>query len=208
MSKYNNFNTKENPLNIKDVLVEGEEIIWEGKPKKNVYILNQIAVMFPFAFIWLLVDGGIIAMMIASGEIKEMLWFVIPFFAIHLMPVWIWLSNLLTANKKWKNTVYALTNKRIIMSSGFIGVNYQTIFYKDIKKVNLNVGLMDKLFKVGDLYFATDDGRTAFLDIEDCYELYPKIQKVVLDIQTDIEFPNNLRPKENDGYNTKYNGKI
>lgn len=208
MSKYNNFNTKENPLNIKDVLVEGEEIIWEGKPKKNVYILNQIAVMFPFAFIWLLVDGGIIAMMIASGEIKEMLWFVIPFFAIHLMPVWIWLSNLLTANKKWKNTVYALTNKRIIMSSGFIGVNYQTIFYKDIKKVNLNVGLMDKLFKVGDLYFATADGRTAFLDIEDCYELYPKIQKVVLDIQTDIEFPNNLRPKENDGYNTKYNGKI
>ena len=122
MSKYNNFNTKENPLNIKDVLVEGEEIIWEGKPKKNVYILNQIAVMFPFAFIWLLVDGGIIAMMIASGEIKEMLWFVIPFFAIHLMPVWIWLSNLLTANKKWKNTVYALTNKRIIMSSGFIGL--------------------------------------------------------------------------------------
>lgn len=208
MSKYDNVNTKENQLNIKDVLVEGEEIIWEGKPKKNVYILNQMAFMFPFAFIWLLVDGGILAMIFSSGVTKELLLFVVPFFAIHLMPVWIWLSNALTANKKWKNTVYALTNKRIIISSGFIGVDYQTIFYKDIKKVNLNVGLMDKIFKVGDLHFATADGRTAFLDIADCYELYPKIQKVVLDIQTDIEFPNNLRPKENDGYNTKYNGKI
>ena len=105
----------------------------------------------------------------------------------------------------FNTNLVALTNKRIIMSSGFIGIDYQTIFYKDIKKVNLNVGFMDKIFKVGDLYFYTAEGRNAFLDIGDCYELYPKIQKVVLDIQTDIEFPNNLRPNENDGYNTKYN---
>ena len=29
-----------------------------------------------------------------------------------------------------------------------------------------------------------------------------------MDIQTDIEFPNNLRPENNDGYNTKYNCKM
>lgn len=208
MSKYENINIQNKELNINDVLVEGEEIIWEGKPKKNVYIFNQIATMLPFALIWLLFDSVFIIAMFTTDMPKEVLWFVIPFFAIHLMPVWVWLSNALTANKKWKNTIYALTNKRIIISSGFIGVDYQTIFYKDIKNVNLNVGVIDKFFKVGDLHFNTGKGRAAFLDIADCYELYPKIQKVVLDIQTDIEYPNNLRPNENDGYNTKYTRKF
>lgn len=29
-----------------------------------------------------------------------------------------------------------------------------------------------------------------------------------MDIQTDIEYPNNLRPSENNGYKTEYKGKI
>ena len=46
----------------------------------------------------------------------------------------------------------------------------------------------------------------AFLDIENPQEIYSRLQKIVLDIQTDIEFPNALRPDENPGYNTKYKG--
>lgn len=75
---------------------------------------------------------------------------------------------------------------------------------------------------VGDIYFDTTSSSIgiptnnpssqgnpqAFLDIENAYELYPKLQKVVLDIQTDIEYPNDLRPKENKGYRTKYTGKF
>ena len=45
------------------------------------------------------------------------------------MPVWIWLSNGLTAKKNWENTEYYVTDKRIIIESGFIGMNYQTIYY-------------------------------------------------------------------------------
>lgn len=134
-----------------------------------------------------------------------MLWFIIPFFALHLMPVWIWLSNVLTAKKNWENTEYYVTDKRIIIESGFIGMNYQTIYYKDIKNVYLRIGVIDKLLKVGDIYFDINQNRTQFfLDLENPYELYTKLQKIVLDIQTDIEFPNNLRPNENNGYNTKY----
>ena len=44
------------------------------------------------------------------------------------------------------------------------------------------------------------------LDIENPYEIYPKLQKIVLDIQADIEFPNAYRPSENPGYNTEYRG--
>ena len=206
MSKYEKNSTK--PVEIKDIIVEGEKILWSGKPKKSAFVFNKTMTMFPVALIWLLFDGFFIAMLIISGDVGPGWWFIIPFFALHLMPVWIWLSNLLTANKRWQNTRYALTNKRIIISSGFIGVDYETVFYKEIKHVRLNVGFLDKLLKVGDIFFELENGSADFLDIEDCYELYPKLQKVVLDIQTDIEFPNKLRPKTNDGFETEYTAKF
>ena len=46
----------------------------------------------------------------------------------------------------------------------------------------------------------------AILDIENPMDIYPRIQKIVMDIQTDIEFPNAYRPTENPGYNTEYKG--
>jgi len=206
MSKYEKINSRLEHINMDDVLVDGETLIWQGKPKKSAFIINKSITMLPIALLWGMIDGGFIAAIIASGEIGEMWWFIIPFFALHLMPVWIWLGNVLSAGKKWANTRYVMTDRRIIIESGFIGMDYQTIYYKDINKVNLKVGAIDKLLKVGDIYFDIKNGVVqAFLDLEDAYDLYPKIQKVVLDMQTDIEFPNNLRPEENDGYKTKYN---
>lgn len=206
MSKYEKINTNNEFVDVRNILVSGESILWEGSPKKKAFVFNKVITMLPFALIWLLIDGGIITAMIIDGEMGEMLWFIIPFFALHLMPVWIWLSNVLTANRKWKNTKYFLTNKRILIQSGFVGIDYQTIHYKDIDNVNLKVGVIDKMLKVGDIYFDSKKGDGAFLDVEDPYIVYPKIQKAVLDIQTDMEFPNNLRPDKNDGYNTDYKG--
>ena len=217
MSKYENLNSNKQKLDINSTLIEGEQVIWSGMPKKSAFIINRILTMLPFALIWLLFDSFIIMIIFSDESSTEMLKFIIPFLAFHLMPVWIWLANVISAKKIWENTQYAVTDKRIIIQSGFIGMNYQTIYYKDIKNVHLRVGMIDKLLGVGDLCFDTNirvnnvntiGGSQAFLDIENAYELYPKLQKVVLDIQTDIEYPNNLRPEENDGYNTKYNGKI
>ena len=205
MSKYNVDNNI-NEININSVLVEGENIIWSGQPKKSAFILNKTLTMLPIALVWLSFDSFFITSAFSSGD---MLWFLIPFFALHLMPVWIWLSNVLTANKRWKNTKYIVTDKRLIIISGFIGIDYQSIYYKDIKNVRLRVNIIDKLLGVGDIYFDLQNpGNIAFLDVEDCYQIYPKIQKVILDIQTDIEYPNNLRPESNDGYNTRYNSKF
>lgn len=209
MSKYENLNKKVENIDVKNVLVEGESIIWQGKPKKSAYIFNKMLTMFPFALLWLIFDGFFIVTFLLSGAPKQMFWFIIPFFAFHLMPVWIWLGNVLTANKNWQNTKYAVTDRRIIIESGFISMNYQSIYYKDITNVNLKISVIDKMLKVGDIYFTTKTfSNLAFLDIEDAYTIYPKLQKIVLDMQTDIEFPNNLRPKENDGYNTTYNSKF
>ena len=141
---------------------------------------------------------------------------IIIFFAFHLLPVWIWLGNIITASKKWKNTKYYVTDKRIIIQTGIIGASYDTIYYKDIKNVSLKIGVIDKLLKVGDIYI--DTGNTTLtnsgtkklymtiLDIEKPYDVYTRLQKIVLDIQSDMEFPNAYRPSENPGYKTKYKG--
>lgn len=201
MSKYYN-----NNYHFTSPLVEGEKVLWDSKPKKNAYILNQILTMMPFALIWLLFDSVFIIAFLATGQLQEALFIVIPFFAIHLMPVWIWLANALTANKKWTNTVYYITDRRIIIQSGLIGIDYKTIYFKDIKDVTLNIGFVDKLLGVGDIHFSLNGSRTSsFLDIKNPYEVYPKIQKIVLDMQTDMSYPNALRPEENPGYNTQYN---
>ena len=191
---------------VKDILNKDEKLLWQGKPNKKAYILASIFGMFPFALIWLLFDGFAIYMVATNmeGMPKEALIFIIVFFAFHLMPVWIWLSKIITASREYKNLEYAFTTKRIIIKSGIIGIDFQNIYYSEIESVNLKVGLVDKIFKVGDIYIKSTNNSKVLFDISDPYFIAQKLQEIVIDIKADIEFPNNLRPKENDGYNTVY----
>ena len=163
--------------------------------------------MFPIALIWLLFDGGFIVAMCTTGAMDSAPPFVplilVVFFAFHLTPVWIWLGNILTANIQHKNLEYVFTNKRIIIKSGVVGIDFQNVYYSEIESVNLKVGLIDKMLKVGDIYIKSKNGAKVLFDIADPYFITQKLQQIVIDIKTDVEFPNALRPEENPGYNTK-----
>lgn len=192
--------------NIEDVIGSDEQILWSGKPKKRAFLINAFTKMLPIALIWLLFDGAFIGLMIGTmDEIPASVKiFMTVFFLFHLMPVWIWLSNVLTANRQHENLEYAFTNKRIIIKSGIIGIDFKNIYYSEIDSVNLRVGLVDRIEKVGDIYIKSIGGANVLYDLENPYSLTEKLQKIVVDIKTDIQFPNNLRPAENDGYSTKY----
>ena len=194
----------------KVVLAAGEAILWRGKPKKSAFIASRSLTMLPFAVIWLVLDMGFISNIFGSGD---MLWFMIPFFALHLMPVWIWLGSTLTAGKRWKNTMYYVTNRRIIIQSGFFAVNEKTLFYKDIRNAQLQIGLIDKIAGTGSIVL--DEGSYDYHNrrkhpgnklenLEDAQNAYSRIQQTILDIQTDMEYPNAYRPENNPGYNTDY----
>lgn len=212
--RYDKYNTSytEKTADIKGLLLDGEQLLWSGKPKKNAFVINKSVVMMPIALIWLSFDAFFIGNMISAGAMKSMLFFVIPFFAIHLMPVWMWLFNVLGANRQWINTEYAVTDKRIIIRGGTVGYSFRNIYYTEINSVDLHVGVIDRMLGVGDILINTggevanskNKGAPAILDIENSYELFNKVQKIVLDIQSDIHYPNELRPSGNKGYNTKY----
>ena len=202
-------NEKANILTAEDsvefALAENEEILWQGKPKKDAYIFNKVMTMLPIALLWLAFDSVFIVFAFAG----EMHWGakvgILAFICFHLFPFWKWLSEVLTASKRYQNTHYVLTSHRILIRTGLIGIDFQSISYKDIQRVNLKVGVLDKMFKVGDLYFesATVRGQNVFFDIEKPYEVYKIAQKIVASIQTDMQFPNAYRPETNPGYNTK-----
>lgn len=195
---------------LDEIIDDGEKILWRGKPKKSAYVLNAFLKMLPIAIIWLAFDGAFIALLLT-----QMGWDMIPapmkmfifvFFAFHLVPVWIWIANVVTANRQHKNLEYAFTNRRIIVRSGIIGIDFKNVFYTDVEAVNLKVGIVDKMLKVGDIYINSKAGATVLFDIDNPYFITGRLQKIVADIKTDTLFPNNLRPEENDGYKTDYKG--
>lgn len=194
-------------------LAPGEAVLWKGKPKRSAFIATKSLTMLPIAIVWLMFDSTFIISMFSGGGSGMML-FMIPFFLLHLMPVWIWLGSMLTAGKRWKNTTYYVTNRRIIIQGGFLAVNESSLFYKDLRNAQMKIGLLDKLFGTGDIVF--DSGMILYNrknqqhgpmleDLENPQEVYNRIQKIILDIQTDMEYPNAYRPAENPGYNTQYN---
>ncbi len=199
----------ESKRTIEEIVAENgdEKLLWSGKPSKKIFILERVLRMLPIAVVWLAFDGGFLTFMSISMAKGEMPLFIIgiiiPFFIVHLFPVWIWLFHVVTASKRLKNTEYGFTDKRIIIKSGLI-VDVASIYYADINSVKANVGFLDRKFKVGDIYIVTASGRHVLEDLPDPYFLTEKLQKIVLDIKADIQFPNSMRPEENDGFNTKY----
>ena len=213
MAKYNekNFYVDEQMRNnkIEDFLNEDEQILWRAKPKKSAFIWSKILNMLPFALIWLAFDGAFIGLMVSFDLFSSMpvglIIFLVVFFLFHLTPFWIWLSNVITATAQHKNIEYAFTDKRIIIRTGII-VDIQNIFYMDIQSVNLTVGLIDRMLKVGDIYITTKLNTIVLWDLENPYMIVNKLQKISSDIKTDMYFPNALRPEENEGFKTKYKG--
>ena len=189
---------------IEEIIGNNETLLLKQKPKKKAYIFNSIVKFIPFALIWLAFDSFFI-IAVAKSDMPSVVWaFIVPFFAVHLAPVWICIANILKAGKAWKNLEYAFTDRRIIIRSGVIGINIVNVYYADIKGVNMRIGLFDRMFKVGDIYISCNEQSQVLYDLENPYFILDRIQKIVLDLKTDVYFPNDLRPETNSGYKTKY----
>lgn len=213
MAKYNekNFNQdKPNTYSIDTLIGKDEEILLRTKPNKNAFIVSQILHMLPFALLWIFFDGFMIYMMVANDIFSHIptfaIIFIVIFFLLHLMPFWFWLANTLTAWAQYKNIEYVLTSKRIIIKSGLI-VDIKNIYYTEVESVNVKVGIVDNIFKVGDIYIKCKQSTAFIMDIKQPYVVLNKIQEIVNDIKTDMIYPNALRPQINEGYNTKYTPK-
>lgn len=205
----------------------GERIMWRGKPKFNVFLLE--AIFNPMLFV-AIVWGGLDFFFIRTATTADgfsesmesgMGGFLAIFFLFHLMPVWLYLGGVITAALKHKHTEYIITERGIYISGGILTVNIQMKPFTDLSHVNIHKGIFDQMFGVGDVTMVcnhTDPyaysrrsnhnhNHNSFniVDIEDYQEVFQMIKNMQTDIYADTMYPNAMRPDENPGYNTRYN---
>jgi hypothetical protein len=201
---------------IRDMMDSNEYQLWEGKPEKITYIIGN-PVMYVVALVWGAFDFAFIGMMFGLGGGLPMGFglFMIPFFLLHLMPVWIAVGGPIYRAINWNYIHYVLTDKRIYIQSGIIGRDINVVEFMAISEPEVNVGLIEKLRGCGTIRLTPSvyrdrqgnqrtTNKGALLHIEDPYNVYKRIKQMSVDIKSDIHYPNALRPEENPGYNTKY----
>ncbi|MCM1466926.1 MAG: PH domain-containing protein [Alistipes sp.] len=202
----------------------GETVLWRGRPDKKCFIMESIFnPMLPFALIWAIFDFGVIGSMFRIGQMGQMgqaAWFLIPFFALHLMPVWIYLGGLILTFRKHKNTAYIVTDKGIYVSGGTFTRHYEMKPFTDLSHINIHRGIFDQWLGVGDVVtvcshtgYNSQESHSShghgltICDIADYQKVFAMIKDLQTDIYSDTMYPNDLRPAENHGYQTSYTKK-
>ena len=205
-----------------------EKILWQGKPNKRCFILEGIFnPLLPFALVWFLFDSLFIAAFIGgvatSGAPAVFSIFPLIFLLFHLMPVWIYLGGVIFVFRRYQHTEYIVTDKGVYISGGLFSYTCNMKPFTELARVNIHRGIIDQIIGVGDVVLTSNNvadlhssnirvnGRpldvgTTIADIKDYRKVFEIIKKLQEDIYTDTMYPNDLRPEENHGYRTKYNG--
>lgn len=198
---------------LRSLVSSGEKILYEGKPNKKCFIFESIFnPMMPFAILWGIIDFGILGGTLMSEE-SNMLFFLIPFMLLHLMPVWIYLGGIFLTFRRYRNTYYIVTDNGIYVSGGAFTKSFNHKPFAELSHVDLHRGVFDQMFNVGDVVTTsshfTNNNKSASIriaSISDYTEVYSLVKKLQKDIYTDVMYPNDKRPSENHGYNTEYKG--
>ena len=188
-----------------------EEILWTGKPTFIPYVFSGLGIglyMIGFGIVALIITLNVKPEIDSTGGYAWL---------FGILPL---LQGLYTFLKKlfsFSNTAYAYSTKRVMMRTGFIGTDFKTIDYDKISDIEVTVNVVERMYNVGSIRFfsgrtQTDEGNTTKLydcwfAIENPYEVFKLVKQTSVDIKTDFNYPNAMRPETNPGYNTKYDRK-
>ena len=212
---------------------DNEKILWQGKPHKFMYLFNGFSIFaFLFFIVWATIFIGVGKnFFMFSKEFRDLPamspdnMFGRSFSLFSLIPVLIFVIIagvfIIIPIKRFIESFkvnYYITDLRIYIESGIIGRDIQSIEYKQINKLNVNVDLFGKLFNRGTIALTPDksysDGDRSYtvrgirlIGVEKPYELFKLIKNNSLDVTTDQQYPNAYRPDKNPGYNTRFDDK-
>lgn len=191
---------------FKTILDENEEVLWADKPQHIPYLASGLLFLI-IGCLW-----GAMDFLILTSAKKGNAGPVGLFFFIHAMPFHLSVLNMLRLILSYKNVHYAITNRRILLRSGLFGIGYEAIDYDKVRDIQVTIGPLEALAKSGSILLNT--GQTSnrgivwnrMVAIEEPYEVFKKIKEVSMNIKSDLNYPNALRPESNPGYPTKYTG--
>jgi len=167
-------------VQLVDLVANGEEILWQGKPSKKTTILEAVfSPMCFFAILWAVIDFGFIINLAVNFDSGMPWYFIIPFFCIHLMPVWIYIGGIIKAVRIANNTQYVLTNKAFYSLETIGKTHFHKTLLEDMSDLHTSQGFIDKRIGVGDVVFDLAGLRNPISrkieNLDEFYELYEVI---------------------------------
>lgn len=197
------------PPEFEAVTEPGEKVFWTGRPVFWPFVLHAIPILL-FGLLWGLMDLGILGHAVVSSK-GHNAFPLIPFAILHSFPAWGSIGYTIYLMLVYGNTVYGYTNRRLLMRSGVIGTSFTSVDYDKIQELNVQVGVIDRLFGTGSVraYSGRMTSKGAriwdqFVSIRNPYEVFRAIKGVEVDVKTDWNYPNAMRPAVNPGYQTEY----
>jgi membrane protein YdbS with pleckstrin-like domain len=163
---------------IKD---KDERILWTERPKLVPYLFTGTGgafLMIAFSIAWIVFS---LNAKMENGSSPGYFWLfgLISF----LQGAYIFGKKLFSYNK----TVFAFSNKRIMIRSGIFSSSFKIINYDKIVDMEVKVNMIEKMYKVGSILFfsgqtKTDDGNTHKLydrweAIPEPYEIFKKVKE-------------------------------
>lgn len=200
------------------VLDKNEKVLWEGTPQAKPYVFRSlIGTIFGIFLLIFLVPFFVVP--ILGNDMP--IWFRGAFMFIPSIFLFFALTALfspLLAYLNWKNTYFAITNKRVIIQKGIIGRDFEYIDFDQITNAEVNVGFWDKIVgkdsgsilisSAGSFTYGRHGERIArpytLSNINNPYKAFKLFKKVSHAVKTDIQFPNQYRPSKNPGYKSRF----
>ena len=169
---------------ISQLVNSAVDIVFRTKPKKTALVLNAFFNPFLiFVIIWVLFDTGIILGIIFSGVSEDLPWIwagLIPFFLLHMTPVWLHIINTIKAGVYADRIQFAFTDSAIYLQG--VTAKGRTVVkvvrFEDITSIELRKGVIDRMCKVGDIFV---DGNLPcrFNDMPNPEEAYKKLRALI-----------------------------
>lgn len=169
---------------FENILDKDEKIEKIFKPNKTKMVFSSLLVIF-FTSLFYIVP------MLCASLVKDENGESMPILALYIalaLTILILVLTIICIIVKHKNTFYAYTNKRIIIRTGIIGIDYKCLDLKSIGAVNVNVSWLDKLLhkNTGTITFGsmssplTNQGFSyMFASIVAPYEVYKEIKEKI-----------------------------
>ncbi|MBQ7670105.1 MAG: PH domain-containing protein [Clostridia bacterium] len=191
-------------FDIEQKINHSEKIQWKGKPEKKAFFLKSVFNIFlPIAVVWAIIDFSFISRFINDVDGR---FFVIPFFILHLMPVWMYLFGIISSLLRFRHTEYVVTDQAIYISGGAFTINVERKPLVRISNVSIRSGIIERMSKVGSIVI--DDGDTSYrnnnsrmgtsfaiLYVQEPEEVFNKINKLQSTAFSDTMYPNQYRPQ-------------
>lgn len=151
---------------LQRLLANSEEITWYAKPMKNaMYWITAIQSLLIAGFLFLLCGGLVVPLLSLVGSVLRKAIgltgaIVICIGMIILLLSVIVVTVIRNTHRRYTQAEYAVTDEQLIQFDGLPGRDYSSISWDRVRDLEVNVGLLDKLFGTGTIRAHIPGGKT------------------------------------------------